>query len=92
MIHLKRFSEYGYINEALPRDKSVKQLKMLRAFSKKTDIGDRIPNLVKGGANVQWDKNIIDSGIESYEDWEKSNKKFIPSWNLKGLLSPYKAP
>jgi hypothetical protein len=32
---------------------------------------------------------VVDSGIESYEDFEKHNKKFIPSWNLKHLLSPY---
>ena len=25
----------------------------------------------------------------SYEDFEKHNKKFIPGWNVKGLLGPF---
>jgi hypothetical protein len=43
----------------------------------------------KQGSNIQYIQNPIDSGIESYEDFEKHNKKFIPSWNLKHLLSPF---
>jgi hypothetical protein len=53
------------------------------------DIGDRISDLNKQGANISYMRNPIDSGIESYEDYEKHNKKFIPSWNAKGLISPF---
>ena len=79
-----------FILESLPRDKSVEQLKMVRRLSKGTDIGDRVTDLMKQGANIHYNRNVIDSGIESYEDFEKKNKKFIPSWNLKHLLSPFK--
>ena len=78
------------INESLPRQKSVDQLKALRKLTKGIDIADRIPDLMKQGANIHYSRNVIDSGIESYEDFEKKNKSFIPSWNLKHLMSPYK--
>jgi len=77
------------IEESLPRERSVKQLKKLRAMTKGIDIGDRISDLNKQGANIDYYRNPIDSGIESFEDFEKNNKKFIPSWNLKHLLSPF---
>lgn len=86
MKHLKRFSE---INESLPRQHTVDQLKRLRKLTKGTDIGDRISDMNKEGANIQYIQNPIDSGIESYEDYEKANKKFIPSWNLKHLSGPF---
>lgn len=76
-------------NESLPRQQSVNQLKRVMKVSAKTDIGNRISDMNKQGANVQYIQNPIDSGIESYEDFEKHNKKFIPSWNLKHLLSPF---
>ncbi len=91
-----RFSEDGSIqivgntNESLMRQSSVDQLKMVRKLSKGTDIGDRISNMNKEGSNIQYIQNPIDSGIESYEDFEKSNKNFQPSWNLKHLNSPFK--
>ena len=88
MVHIKRFSE---LNEgSLPRESSVNQLKRIRKLSKGVDIGDRIPDLMKQGANIHYSRNVIDSGIESYEDFEKKNKSFVPSWNLKNLLSPWK--
>ncbi len=77
------------INESLPRQQTVDQLKKLRKLTKGTDIGDRISDLSKQGANIQYAQNPIDTGIESYEDFEKHNKKFVPSWNLKHLLSPF---
>jgi len=86
MKYLKRFSE---INESLPRQHTVDQLKRLRKLTKGTDIGDRISDMNKEGANIQYIQNPIDSGIESYEDYEKANKKFIPSWNLKHLSGPF---
>lgn len=84
MKYLKR------IDEALPRQRSVDQLKDLRKKTKGIDIGDRISDLSKQGANIVYSQNPIDTGITSYEDFEKDNKNFIPSWNIKKLTSPYK--
>ena len=92
---LAQFNEDGTVdvvtetNESLPREQSVNQLKRVMKQSAKTDIGNRISDMNKQGANIQYIQNPIDSGIESYEDFEKHNKKFIPSWNLKHLLSPF---
>jgi hypothetical protein len=92
---LAQFNEDGTIdvvietNESLPRQKSVDQLKKVMKMSAKTDIGNRISDMNKQGANIQYIQNPIDSGIESYEDFEKKNKSFVPSWNLKNLLSPF---
>ena len=89
------FNEDGTIdvvietNESLPRQQTVDQLKRVMRQSAKTDIGNRISDMNKQGANIQYIQNPIDTGIESYEDFEKHNKKFIPSWNLKHLLSPF---
>ena len=85
-----RFEEFEMTNEALPNKKSVDQLKKVMKMSAKTDIGNRISDMNKQGANIQYIQNPIDSGIESYEDFEKHNKKFVPSWNLKGMMGPYK--
>jgi hypothetical protein len=82
-----KFDEY--ITESLPRQRTVDQWNKLRKMTKGIDIGDRISDLNKQGANIQYYRNVIDSGIESYEDYEKHNKKFVPSWNLKHLLSPF---
>lgn len=68
---------------ALPRQSTVDQLKKIRRISKKTDIGDKISN----AGNIS---SPIDKGIESYEKFQKKNKKFITSWNLKHLKSPFK--
>jgi hypothetical protein len=88
MIKIKRFNQ---IDEgALPRESTVKQLKKLRKLTKGIDIGDRVPDLKKQGANIHFFQNPIDTGIESYEDFEKKNKGFIPGWNLKHLTSPFK--
>jgi len=75
--------------ESLPRQHTVDQWKMLRKMTKGIDIGDRISDLTKQGANIQYCRNAIDSGIESYEDFENHNKSFVPSWNLKHLKSPF---
>jgi hypothetical protein len=88
MKYILRFNE---VNEgSLPRQSSVDQLKRIRKLSKGIDIGDRVPDLMKQGANIHYNRNVIDSGIESYEDFEKKNKDFVTSWNLKNLLSPWK--
>jgi hypothetical protein len=87
MIKIKKFKD---LNEgALPRKITVDQLKKIRKLTKGIDIGDRVPDLKKQGANIHLYQNPIDTGIESYEDFEKKNKKFVPSWNLKNKLSPF---
>lgn len=70
---------------ALPRKETVDQLNKIRKSTKGIDIGDRISDMNKQGANIQYIKNPIDTGIESYEDFEKRNRKFVPSWNLKHI-------
>ncbi len=93
--YMAHFKEDGTIeivfetNESLPRQHTVDQWEKLRKMTKGVDIGDRISNMNKQGANIQYIQNPVDSGIESYEDFEKKNKSFVPSWNLKHLLSPY---
>lgn len=89
-MRILKFSEFDIINEALPRHDSIKQLKRVMKMSAKTDIGNRISDMNKQGANIHYIQNPIETGIESYEDFEKHNKSFIPSWNLKHLLSPFK--
>lgn len=88
-MEILKFNEFDKLNEGLPRQQSVDQLKRIMKLSAKTDIGNRISDMNKQGANIQYIQNPIDSGIESYEDYEKHNKKFIPSWNLKHLLGPF---
>lgn len=61
--------------ECLPNEKSIKQLEMVAKLSKKTDIGNRISDMNKEGANIHWIKNPIETGIESREDYEKNNRK-----------------
>lgn len=92
-----KFNEDGTIdiviinptNESLPRQQTVDQWNKVRKIAKGIDIGDRISDMNNQGANIQYIENPIDTGIESYEDFEKHNKKFVPSWNLKHLLSPF---
>jgi|688.fasta_scaffold126993_4 hypothetical protein len=79
-----------FVNESLPRQKSINQLKKLRKMTKGMDIGDRVPNMKKQGANIHFMHNPVDSGVESYEDFEKHNKKFQPGWNTQGKINPFK--
>lgn len=85
--NILRFEDF--VNESLPRQRTVDQWKRLRKMTKGVDIGDRISDLNKQGANVQYYHNVVDTGIESYEDYQKHGKKFIPSWNLKHLTGPF---
>jgi len=77
------------VYESLPNQKSVDQLERVMKISAKTDIGNRISDMNKQGANIQYIQNPIDSGIESREEYDKHNKSFRPSWNLKHLLGPF---
>jgi hypothetical protein len=87
-MKIKKYLDF--INESLPSQQSVNQLKRVMKRSAKTDIGNRISDMNKQGANIQYIQNPIDNGIESFEDWQKHNKKFVSSWNLKGMLGPFK--
>jgi hypothetical protein len=86
-INLKFFR--NKVNESLPNQKSVDQLERVMKISAKTDIGNRISDMNKQGANIHYIQNPIETGIESREDYENYNKKFIPSWNLKNI-EPFK--
>jgi hypothetical protein len=87
-MRIKRFEEF--IKESLPTQKSVNQLKRVMKISAKTDIGNRISDMNKQGANIQYIQNPIETGIESKEEYDKHNRKFVSSWNLKGMLGPFK--
>lgn len=65
----------SFIKESLPRENSVKQLKKVRKKTKGIDIGDRINQKINN-------KNLLDSHIESFEDYESNNKKFNPNINI----------
>ena len=67
MTHILRFDEIS--EGALPRKRSVDQLKRLRKLTKGTDIGDKISDMNKQGANIHYIHNPVDAGIESYEDY-----------------------
>jgi len=88
-MKILRFKEFE-INESLPNKKTVDQLKKVMKQSAKTDIGNRISDLNKQGANIHYMQNPIETGIESKEDYDEHNKKFVSSWNLKGMLGPFK--
>lgn len=72
MKHLLKFDEL--VEGALPRQSTVNQLKRLRKITKGVDIGDRISDMNKQGANIQYIQNPIDTGIESYEDYMSHSK------------------
>jgi len=86
-ITLKFF--HNDLNESLPNQRSVDQLERVMKISAKTDIGNRISDMNKQGANIDYIKNPIETGIESREEYDKHNKSFRPSWNLKHLLEPF---
>ena len=89
-MKILRFEEFEMTNEALPNKKTVDQLKKVMKISKRTDIGNRISDMNKQGANLHYMQNPIETGIESKEDYDEHNKKFVSSWNLKGMLGPFK--
>lgn len=91
----KRGDIDGYVDdpvvfEALPSEHNLNQLKELRKKTRGVDIGDRVPNMKKQGANIHFMHNPVDDHVETQEDFEKHNKKFIPSWNTKHLTSPFR--
>lgn len=82
-----RFEEY--VTESLPQQHSVDQLKMVRKISKSTDIGDKIEDMNKQGANIHYIQNPIDSGIESMQDYDKDKDKDFDEVNsIKNFKLP----
>ena len=61
---------------ALPQQSTVDQLKRIRKQTKGVTIDDEISKLNTQGANIQFARNPIDTGIESIQDYEASNKNF----------------
>jgi hypothetical protein len=72
MRHLVTFDELS--EGALPSERSKKQWVKLRKITKGVDIGDKISDMNKQGANIQYIHNPVDTGIESYEDYQKNAK------------------
>ena len=72
-MRIKRFEEF--ITESLPTQKSVNQLEDVMKKSAKTDIGNRISDMNKQGANIQYIQNPIETGIESKEEYDKHNRR-----------------
>ena len=89
-MKILRFEEFEITNEGLPNQHTIDQLEDVMKKSAKTDIGNRISDMNKQGANIQYIQNPIESGIESREDYDRHNKTFISSWNAKGLINPFK--
>ena len=89
-MRILKFNEFEVTNEALPNQHTIDQLEDVMKQSAKTDIGNRISDMNKQGANIQYIQNPIDTGIESREDYEEHNKEFVSNWNLKGMLGPFK--
>ena len=75
-MYILKFEEFN--EGALPQQQSVDQWKRIRKLTRKTDIGDKISDMSKQGANIQYIHNAIDKGIESQQDWAKGNKNFKP--------------
>jgi hypothetical protein len=66
--------------EALPQQSTVDQLKRIKKTIDKEiggDIGDKISDMNKEGANIQYIRNPIKTGIESYQDFERKNRKIF---------------
>jgi len=70
MIRIFRFEELT--EGSLPRQSTVNQLKKLRKITKGTDIGDKISDMNKQGANIHYIHNPVDTGVESYEDYSRN--------------------
>lgn len=71
-MHILKFQEL--VEGALPRKRTEEQLKELRRKTKSVTIDDKISDMNKQGANIQYIHNPVDTGIESYEDYQKNAK------------------
>lgn len=77
MKHLLKFDEL--VEGALPRQSTVNQLKRLRKLTKGVDIGDKISDMNKQGANIHYISNPIDTSIESIEHYWKHSQPIKPT-------------
>ena len=80
-----KFSEF-LIRESLPQQSTVNQLKKIKSVMDKEiggDIGDKISDMNKQGANIMYIQNPIESGIQSYQDYQKANRKKFRLKNKK---------
>ena len=73
------------VDESLPQQHTLDQLKKVRKASKGIDIGDRISDINNTVANIQYIRNPVDTGIETQQDFDRSKDKFKPNWNLKRM-------
>lgn len=81
------------LNEQLPQQASVDQFKKVKKVIDKEiggDIGDKVSDMNKQGANIQYIQNPIETGIESFQDFEKSNKNFDKKHIFK-RLKPFRS-
>ena len=92
-MRISKFVEY--VKESLPQAKSVEQWEMVRKLSKGTDIGDKIAKETDS-ANIDYFRNPIDTGVETYQDYMFNNKDFDMKNPLKnqqkGPDIEYQAP
>ena len=79
---------------ALPQQTTVDQLKKIRKQTKSVTIDDELSKLNNQGANIQFSRNPIDTGIESIQDYEISNKNFDKKHVFKRIkpFSDYMLP
>ena len=78
--------------ESLPQQQSVDQLKRVKKIMDKEiggDIGDKISDMNKQGANIQYIRDPIETGIESFQDYNKNNKNF-DSKHIFKRLKPFR--
>ncbi len=77
MDKILKFSDF-LVQESLPQQHTVDQLKKLKKTMDKEiggDIGDKISDVEGKVGNVVFFRNPIETGIQSYQDFEKSNRK-----------------
>ena len=81
-----------FIKESLPQESTVKQLQGIKKIIDKEiggDIGDKVSDMNKQGANIQYIQNPIETGIISVQDYERDNKNFDIKHQL-GRIKPFK--
>lgn len=75
---IKRFNDFGEIDECLVPENSLRQLKDVRKISKSTDIGEKTK---LKGPNMEYDRSALDGKIETYEEYAKSQKGYVQKNN-----------
>ena len=75
-MNIRRFDEYEDLEEGLVPENSLKQLNDVRKVSKSTDIGEK--TRLKG-PNMVYDRSALDTKVETYKDYTKTQKDFLKS-------------